>query len=135
MDGKDTDHSFYLLAGKVVNDSRAANLQIFRVREQRVYRNLGRHPYVADVVADILILMRPLRYVEQPFRAAEILEHICQLSEAIKALTLETFRKISENTEVSTNVQRKETIIRISVKPDLHATICHVLSAQAKLHK
>lgn len=97
MDGKDTDHSFYLLAGKVVNDGRAADLQIFRVREQRVYRNLSRHPYVADVVADILILMRPLRYVEQPFRAAEILEHICQLSEAIKALTLETFRKISEN--------------------------------------
>lgn len=97
MDGKDTDHSFYLLAGKVVNDGRAADLQIFRVREQRVYRNLSRHPYVADVIADILILMRPLRYVEQPFRAAEILEHICQLSEAIKALTLETFRKISEN--------------------------------------
>lgn len=90
MDGKDTDHSFYLLAGKIVDDGGATDLQVFRVRKQRVHRNLSCHPYVADVTADVLILMLPLRYVEQPFRTAEILEHICQLFETIKALTLKT---------------------------------------------
>lgn len=81
---KDTDHSFYLLAGKIVDDGGAADLQVFRVWEQRVHRNLSRYPYVADITTDILILMLPFRYVEQPFRTAEILEHICQLFETIK---------------------------------------------------
>jgi hypothetical protein len=55
-----------------MDDGRATNLQIFRVREQRVHRNFGRHPYIADT----LILMLPFGYIKQPFRAAEILEHI-----------------------------------------------------------
>lgn len=29
--GKDTDHSFYLLAGEVVNDGGAADLQVLRI--------------------------------------------------------------------------------------------------------
>jgi len=57
---RDTDHSFYLLAGKIMDDSRTTNLQIFHVREQRVHRNFGRHPYIADT----LILMLPFGYIK-----------------------------------------------------------------------
>lgn len=64
MRRSDTDHSFYLLAGQIVNDGGADVLQRRARGQQTVHGHLGGRPNVGR----LLVVQRPLGDVQQPLR-------------------------------------------------------------------
>ena len=74
----DTDHSFYLLDGQVVDDGRASLLQRRSVGEQRRDGHFGRHADVAQ--RRRRVRRRPLRNVQQPLGAVAVLKQVANLS-------------------------------------------------------
>jgi hypothetical protein len=71
----DTDHSFYLLAGQVVHNGRTKVLQFGTGGQQTVDGYFGGG---ADV-GNLLIVVRPFGYVEEPFGGVGVFEEVAEL--------------------------------------------------------
>ena len=85
----DTDHSFYLLDGQIVDDGAAALLQERPVGEQRRHRHFGRHSDVAQWRRRVR--RRPLRYVQQPFGTVAVFEQVAHLLHPERNQTIISF--------------------------------------------
>lgn len=71
----DTDHSFYLLAGQVVYDSRPPVTQFGVVRQQTVHCHLGSDTDVTDGLVAVL----PLGDVQHPLTTAQVFKEVTHL--------------------------------------------------------
>ena len=100
----DTDHSFYLLDGQVVNNGRAPLLQRRSIGEERRDGHFGRHPDVAQ--RGRRVRRRPFGNVEQPLGTVAVLEQVADLFQGNNSSSLGSVAvKKSPTTDTSSPIR------------------------------
>ena len=100
----DTDHSFYLLDGQVVNNGRAPLLQRRSIGEERRDGHFGRHPDVAQ--RGRRVRRRPFGNVEQPLGTVAVLEQVADLFQGNNSSSLGSVTvKKSPTTDTSSPIR------------------------------
>jgi len=98
----DTDHSFYLLDGQIVNNGRAPLLERRSVGEERRDGHFGRHSDVAQWRRRMRC--RPLGDVKQPFGAVAVFKQVANLCPKSGGRR-EGERRRKKNTAIKNNPQ------------------------------